>query len=184
MHREPEVGPASPFVLAHAERLRVAAARGPILDLACGRGRHAIALAGGGVRVVGLDRDAGALRELDALARARGLAIAAVRADAEAGCGLPFPPACFAGVVVSRFLFRPLAPALASLLRPGGVLLYETFTHRQNELGHGPRNPAFLLDPGELPRLFPGLAVLEYREHCTPGPRPEWLASLAARKPS
>jgi SAM-dependent methyltransferase len=174
----------SPFVLAQEAALRAAARHGPVLDLACGRGRHARLLAAWGLRVVALDRDREALSGLAAAARAEGLALSPLRADAEAPCGLPFRPACFGAVLVTRFLHRPLAPRLAALLRPGGLLVYETFTIRQRDLGHGPRNPAFLLQPGELPRLFPELEIAGSLEALREGPFPEWVASLAARRPS
>jgi tellurite methyltransferase len=174
----------SPFVVAQEGALRAAARHGPVLDLACGRGRHAQLVAGWGLRVVALDRDAAALAALAAAARDAGLAIAPLRADAEAACGLPFRPGSFGAVVVTRFLFRPLAPALAALLRPGGLLVYETFTSRQRDLGQGPRNPAFLLEPGELPRLFPELEVVASSESLREAPGPEWVASLTARRRS
>jgi SAM-dependent methyltransferase len=176
--------PPSPFVVAQEPALRAAARHGFVLDLACGRGRHARLLASWGLRVVALDRDRAALAALAAEAHASRLGIEPLRADAEAGCGLPFRPASFAAIVVTRFLFRPLAPALPALLRPGGLLVYETFTTRQRELGQGPRNPAFLLEPGELPRLFPELDLLTAREQRREGPFPEWVASLAARRRS
>jgi SAM-dependent methyltransferase len=180
VHREPE--PPSPFVVAQQARLRAAGRLGPLLDLACGRGRHALLAAGWRVRVVALDRDGEALRALAAEAAQRRLALAPLRADAEATSGLPLRTGSFGAVVVTRFLYRPLAPALAALLRPGGILVYETFTRRQRETAEGPRNPAFLLDDGELPRLFPQLEVLELAEGLRAGRRPEWVASLAAHK--
>lgn len=176
-------GAPSPFVLAWLDAAVAAAARGPALDLACGRGRHALALAARGVRTVGLDRDPAALAALASEGRARGLALACVRADLEGGGGLPIGPGRLGVLVVSRYLWRPLAPALASALAPGGLLLYETFTRAQRELGHGPRNPAFLLAPGELARLFPGLDVLAFEEGLVEAARgPEALARLAARR--
>jgi SAM-dependent methyltransferase len=174
----------SPFVVALEAGLRAAGRHGLVLDLACGRGRHARLLAGWGLRVVALDRDADALRGLRDEACSGALPIAPLRADAEAPHGLPFPPAAFAAVVVTRFLFRPLAPSLAGLLRPGGLLVYETFTIRQRDLGQGPRNPAFLLEAGELPQLFAGLEVERSEEGLRGGAFPEWVASLAARRPS
>lgn len=179
-----EADPPSPFVLDHEAALRAAGRHGPVLDLACGRGRHARRLAGWGLRVVALDRSRDALTALAAAARAGGLAIQPLRADAEDPRGLPFHPAAFAAIVVTRFLFRPLAPLLPRLLQPDGLLVYETFTIRQRELGQGPRNPAFLLEPGELPRLFPELEVLASDEGLRRAPRPEWVASLAARRRS
>ena len=79
------------------------------------------------------------------------------------------------------FLFRALAPALGDLLAPDGLLLYETFTTRQPALGWGPRNPDFLLRPGELRELFPNLVVLHYWEGLTEGDKPAAVAQLVAQ---
>lgn len=173
----------SPFVLAQEAALRETARHGQVLDLACGRGRHARLIAGWGLSVVALDRDREALAALAAAARGGGLPIAPLRADAEARGGLPLRPASFRAVLVTRFLFRPLAPALAALLEPGGLLIYETFTIHNRNLGQGPRNPAFLLESGELPRLFPGLVPVTAQEGLREVPFREWVASLAARRP-
>ena len=181
------MGPAepSPFFLAQRGALRRAAACGPVLDLACGRGRHALAAARLGLSAVGLDRNADALRALVQAARRERLRAWALRADLEAGDGIPVAPASCGAVLVFRYLWRPLAPAIEALLRPDGILLYETFTKHQRDLPHGPGNTAFLLEEGELARLFPGLRVeaFEEAERRDADGRSWHLASLLARKP-
>ena len=117
-------------------------------------------------------------------ARRAGLAVQPLRADLEAARWLPLAPARCAALLVFRYLHRPLAPALEEALRPGGLLLYETFTVFQREYGYGPVNPAFLLEPGELPRLFPRLEVLSFWEGVAEGARPAAVARLAARRPA
>jgi len=174
---------ASPHLVAELPRLREAAALGPVVDLACGRGRNALAAAEAGIPVVGIDRDAEALAALRAAARERRMRVSPLRADLESGHGIPVRSGSCGGILVFRFLFRPLAPAIEAALAPGGLLLYETFTIDQRSLGEGPRNPAFLLEPGELRALFPGLQVLHYSEGVVRGPRPEALARLTARRP-
>ena len=66
-------------------------------------------------------------------------------------------------VVVVHYLHRALFPALIAALAPGGVLVYETFTVAQAARGR-PTNPAFLLEPGELPRLVAPLEIRAARE--------------------
>jgi SAM-dependent methyltransferase len=155
-----------------------------VLDLACGRGRHALAAAELGARTLAIDRDPEALRSLRAEAARRGLrGLSCLRADLETPHGIPAKPGGCGAILVFRFLFRPLASAIAAALAPGGLLLYETFTVAQRALGSGPRRAAFLLEPGELPALFPDLEPLEHWEGQTAAPAPECLARLAARKP-
>lgn len=179
-----ERGPASELVAQYLPELCALAERGPILDLACGSGRNALRCAEAGARAIGIDRDADALRALTREARERRLPLLGLRADLESGSEIPIVAGSCGAVLVFRFLYRPLAPAIQALLCPGGLLLYETFSVRQRALGYGPRNPAFLLEPGELPRLFPDLAPVRVWEGRSAGERPQELAQLVARRPA
>jgi tellurite methyltransferase len=150
---------------------------GDALDVACGRGRHALWLAAEGFRVTAIDRDDDALRDLAADAGRLGLSIVTAREDLERdGAGLP--PEAFDVVVVVHYLHRPLFPRLLAALRRGGVLVYETFTTAQAARGK-PTNPAFLLRPGELRDLVAPLEVLVAREGEFAG---RDVASVVARK--
>jgi SAM-dependent methyltransferase len=172
----------SSFFLAERVRLAEAATRGPVVDLACGRGRHALAAAELGARVLGLDRNPALLRELQAEARSRRLALLPACADLETPHGIPVRAGSCGAILVFRFLFRSLAHSICEALAPGGVLLYETFTIRQRDLGQKPNNAAFLLQEGELPELFGELRILSYWEGLSEGPRPEAMARLVARR--
>jgi SAM-dependent methyltransferase len=174
----PDLEP-SEFFRSGERWLREAGDLGPVLDLACGRGRHALAAARLGLSVLALDRNEPALRELQRRAPPR---VRCVRTDLEAGFGIPVAPASCGAILVFRFLFRPLASAIVEALKPGGLLLYETFTNRQREFSEGPKNTDFLLDSGALVRLFSALEPLHYEEVLTVGPRPAALARLAARR--
>jgi SAM-dependent methyltransferase len=81
-------------------------------------------------------------------------------------------------VLVVHFLHRPLFPALRRALTPGGLLIYETFTREQAKLSQ-PSNPAFLLEPGELPALCAGLEIVRQREGQFEG---RHAAAVAARR--
>lgn len=118
---------------------------GAVLDLACGSGRHSRLLAALGYQVCAVDRDAAAL------SRAHGSGISTRQVDLESGTteAWPFPDACFAGIVVTNYLHRPLFASLLASLQPGGVLIYETFAIGNEQFGK-PSNPDFLLRPGEL----------------------------------
>jgi tellurite methyltransferase len=174
---------ASSHVLAHLAALREASRLGPVVDLACGRGRNALAIAAQRIEVLGVDRNPAHLAELCAAARRRELPVTAARADLESAPWPPLAAGSCGALVVCRYLHRPLAPILETLLRPGGWLLYETFTIHQRDLGYGPTNPAFLLQPGELAGLFPQLEVISAWEGTADEGRPAALARLAARRP-
>lgn len=168
----------------HVDALRDAGRLGPVVDLACGRGRHAIAGVRAGLPIVGVDLSARFLVALRDRAEALGEDVPCIRADFEAGHEIPIQPGSCGAVLVFRFLFRPLAPKIAALLAPGGLLLYETFTHAQRALPYGPSNPDYLLESGELPRLFAGLDIVSHVELRVGAPRPDEVARLVARKPS
>jgi len=152
---------------------------GTVLDLACGGGRHARWLAAEGFRVLAIDRDALALAAL------------ATVADIETAChdleAAPWPleGRTFSGIIVTRYLHRPLLPRIARALAPGGVLIYETFM-RGNEAWGRPRRDEFLLVPGELEAFAvdAGLQVLDYREGFESLPVPAVTQSICARRPA
>src|SRR5262245_6985205 len=169
----------SPFMVDWFSRL-AGAKREPharALDMAMGRGRHAVPLAHAGFRVFGVDVNLDAVRDARAAARAGGVQIHAWCADLTQH---PLPIARFDLIVVSRYLQRDLFPALRSAVADGGVVLYETFTTAQRALGTGPTSPDHLLEPGELRSRFEvaGWHVLFYEETLAP----EAVARLAARR--
>jgi SAM-dependent methyltransferase len=184
---EPVLGP-SKWLLRHRDALRETAALGPVADLACGRGRHALACSELGLACLAVDRDAASLRLIRDLTRDRSPAPWTVRADLEAECGIPIAEGSCGAILIFRFLYRPLAAAVCRALAPGGLLLYETFTVDQCALGWGPRTTTFLLAEGELPKLFSELEIVAYEEgvqpEADPGARaPAATARLAARRP-
>src|SRR5438132_12815279 len=129
----------SPFIVEWIRACR-AEARGDsrerrrALDVAMGRGRHALPLARAGFRVFGVDVTLDAVRDAVAAAAAERLRVHAWCADLTQH---PLPAARFDLIVVSRYLQRDLFPALQSAIAPGGVVLYETFTTAQRALGPG-----------------------------------------------
>ncbi len=157
----------SPWIVRFASLI---APGGTVLDVACGDGRHARRLVAAGFRVTGVDRDAAAL---DASG-----ATETIAADLEAG-DWSLPGRRFDAVVVTRYLHRPLFPALLASLGPGGVLLYETFAAGHERYGR-PTNPAFLLEPGELLALCAGLDVVAFEDGIEGGERPASLQRICA----
>ena len=169
--------PPSAFVVEWAAALgpQLAAPR-RLLDVAMGRGRHAIACAGLAYRVFGVDLNLDAVRTATREAGRRGLRTRSWCADLTC---TPLPRERFEAVVVTRYLQRDLFEPIRDAVTPGGIVLYETFTSNQRAHGCGPTSPDHLLEPGELRERFQGFDVLFYEEVL----RPEAVARLAARRP-
>src|SRR5271163_1833257 len=166
--------------------------RGPVLDIASGTGRHTLLLAARGLPVTAADWSGAALDILESRARAAKIRVdrgeSADLADSQTPgirlmqanlAEIRIPAGSFSMILCLQYLQRSLFPQMARALRPGGVLLFETFTRAQHNYSDGPRNPAYLLEPGELRTAFPGLHTLFYRE-LNAG---QGIASLVAQKP-
>ncbi len=150
------------------------APRSRVLDVACGSGRHLHYLHTLGHHVTGVDQDISAAQPLASNSEL-------IQADLETG---PWPlldkegPRLFDAVVVCNYLWRPLWPSLLASLAPGGVLLYETFASGHEQLGR-PRNPDFLLQPGELLTRCQSLQIVAYECGLEPAP-PRVVQRIAA----
>jgi SAM-dependent methyltransferase len=169
----------SAFVAGHVGDFARRAPGSPALDVACGSGRHAALLAEHGFRTVAFDHASLACRRVaDEIPRVR-----VVVADARA---LPFRDATFALIVQTRFLDRAILPDLFRVLRPGGVVLIETFLVAQHDTTGHPRRD-FCLEPGELESLCRaagrGIGVIECREgRVADGDAAAHLAAIAVCK--
>jgi tellurite methyltransferase len=164
-----------------ADQLRPPHRDARALDIACGGGRNAIWLAERTWAV-----DAWDLSDV-------GLAILSRELDARAARGAPLevypqqldldeaaiPQGVYDLVLNIMFLDRRLWPPLVAALRPGGLLVFQTFVDapggRTSEV-----SPEHLLQPGELRTAFEalGLETVTYDEA---GERA--TARLLARKP-
>jgi hypothetical protein len=125
-----------------------------------------------GFAVTAVDRDIGALQPL-ATEDCKILAI-----DLETGAPWPLGGG-YDGIVVTNYLHRPLFPIIAWALAPGGVLIYETFMAGNERFGR-PRNPEFLLRPGELLQAFAALTVVAFEQGEVAQPRPAMIQRVAA----
>jgi len=165
---------------------------GMALDLACGTGRNALFLAEHGHHVTAVDWSGAALDILESRALEKGIPvrrihkIEEVRQSRHSGIDLlqadleklAVPANSYELILCIRYLQRSLFPQIRSALRPGGMLLFETYTRAQLEFSRGPRDPNHLLNRGELKGAFPGLTVIFHRE-LRDG---QAIASLLARK--
>lgn len=168
----------SPFI---AHWIRIVSNQVPsprrALDVAMGRGRHALLLAAEGFLTFGVDNRLDVIAETVTKAGRNGFELRAWCADLTVPA---LPTGRFDLVVVTRYLQRDLCPVLVDSLAPGGFLLYETFTELQKGRGRGPQSPEHLLRIGELRSLFADLDEIFYEELTDPAD--DALARLAARK--
>lgn len=156
--------PPDPFLeLAFAEFVRPLFPNGGrALDLAGGTGRHAIWLARQGWEVTLIDisetgierarQNAGPLAShirfvVDDLTRFQ-----ASQTEVEAR---------FDVVMAFFYLERSIFSEMVKAVRSGGFLVYKTYLKSQ---GRRLKNPAHLLEAGELLRMAEGLRILQYRE--------------------
>lgn len=158
-------------------------APGRALDLACGRGQNAVYLAREGFSVEAWDRDVESLEGLRSTTDALGLSAITTRlVDLEQAPEIP--SASFDLITVFYYLQRDLAPQIARALKPGGVLVYETFLIDNHTRLNHPRRREFCLNHNELLSLFGELRVLAYREGALDPQKGPFTAALVAQRPA
>jgi SAM-dependent methyltransferase len=146
----------------------------PVLDLACGGGRHTRLFLERGHPVTAVDIDVSGLADLQVHPR-----LDVLQADLE-HAPWPLPGRRFGVVVVTNYLWRPLFPMIVAAVDDGGVLLYETFALGNEAYGR-PSNPDFLLKPGELLEAVRGrLQIVAYEHGYLDRPRPAIKQRLCA----
>jgi SAM-dependent methyltransferase len=124
-------------------------------------------LAAQGYQVAAIDRDAGALTHLSSSARKTQEATISTRVlDLEPphSASPNLGKEAYDAIIVFFYLYRPLFPSLVDALKPGGVLMYETFTIDNHVHHQHPRRQEFCLARNELLQLTSGLMVVHYDE--------------------
>ena len=136
--------------------------KGRVLDVAMGRGRNAVYLAKLGFQVEGVDISKESVDEALIQAREEGVHIEARVVDLEKGFRIE--PEAYDVLVCFNYLQRSLIPNIKAGIKPGGMVVYETFIIDQAELFGKPMNQYFLLKHNELLELFRDFRCLRYRE--------------------
>ncbi|MCP4415635.1 MAG: class I SAM-dependent methyltransferase [Chloroflexi bacterium] len=151
---------------------------GVVLDAAAGVGINALFVAGLGVPVVALDISEMGL----GLLRQRAIDLQVGVETAVFDLTHPyFPTNCVNAILNFRFLERATFAAYQQALRPGGLLIFETFV-----CAGGEETPDHFLQPGELRRAFTNFDVIFYAETTALSYRSgqiRQVAQLVARKP-
>ena len=181
MHSHSETTEVAELLVAYLDLFLKEALRGPVLDLACGDGHNGVFLAERGLDVTCCDISREALDRAGELAGGRGVTVSLWEVDLERPGINPLREDAYGAILVFRYLHRPLFPCIRKALRPGGLLVCETFTVEQAAFGR-PRNPDHLLHPGELRQAFVDWEIVHFFEGLKDNPR-RAVAQLVCRKP-
>jgi len=183
----------SPLIEKHLFKLQSlqASKQAPVLDLACGQGRNGLYLVENDVAVTFADVNGEALGQIDhslkQLSTNKQKLAQCWQVDFEQENTTPLHDKCFSAVMVFRYLHRPLFEQIKAAIKPGGMIIYETFTQQQAQFGR-PKNPNFLLKPAELTELFEGWQILHIFEGVVNASQncitKQAIAQIVAVKPS
>ena len=158
--REPTPDGASPFVIRALAQVQLPPSA-LVLDLPCGFGRHALYLARLGHRVIGVDINAVRVVAARTAAAAAHRVVPVLVADAMAA--LPFRLGAFDAALIVDYVSPPLLEQIGKFLKPGGVLIYQSFPARG-------RNWQQLLPPGTTVQLLETYFRLTFVEARAVGP--------------
>jgi SAM-dependent methyltransferase len=177
----------SPLLQQFLPELKIATSKNAMLDLACGAGRNGIFLAKNGLPVVFADRNEQALDEVKQKLAGKEIVKTCQfwQVDFEDPKHAPLADKCFGAVIVFRYLHRPLIAQLKQSVESGGMVIYETFTRDQAELGR-PKRDEFLLKNNELKECFFDWDILHYFEGVTTSEstgKKQAIAQIVAIKP-
>lgn len=148
---------------------------GRALDVACGIGRDALFLAALGYQVDAIDLSEVALEKARTEAGRRNLSVQFVQADLDT---YRIAPETYDVITDFYFLDRRLIPGIKTGLKPGGLVLLETYNIRR--LAVDPAiDPIYLLQLGEAADLFAGFEILLAKDDAG---RHQDVSQLIARK--
>lgn len=155
---------------------------GAVLDLACGQGQNGLSLKQHNISVLFADLNEDHLTTL--VSRHNVNNADCWQADFESDDSLPpskLSNMQLQGAIVFRYLHRPLFKQLKQAIKPGGIIIYETFTEANRQFGR-PNRDAFLLKADELKDIFHDWEIIFYFEGIKSEPD-RAIAQIVARKP-
>ena len=167
-----------PFLVGAHDEFLLGTTPGLALDVAGGVGRHSIWLAQRGWRVKLLDISEVGIKQAQENAQRTGMKSSIYTEIHDLNTMRDLGREQYDLVVVFFFLQRELFHALAAALKPGGLLIYKTYTTEQKNFPGGPSHPMFLLEPNELLHAFRSMRVLHYHETI----QEKGVAELVVRK--
>jgi len=135
---------------------------GSALDLACGTGRDSVYMAAHGWEVTGIDWLPDAIEKARTLSSRYGLSLAFSIKDIERQDFAP--PEQYDLISCAFFLHRPMVAQMHEWLKPGGAIIYETFTVKHREQFGKPSSDAHVLEADELRTCFSDFNIVRYEE--------------------
>lgn len=149
---------------------------GHALDVACGTGRNTHFLADNGFTVDAVDISDYALSKVK-----KNSLINKIDADLD---NYNITPNKYDLIVNTNFLNRRLVSQMKDALKPGGLIVFETFILAHGDFKHETTDLDYLLRKNELLHTFIGLDVIYYEERVDVNLRGEKikLASIVAKK--
>ena len=160
-----------PFLVENAPLLP----KGKVLDIAMGEGRNGVYLATQGFDVLGLDISEKGLEKAHNLAKKNNTSIETKVVDLE---NYQLQPNSYDVILCSYYMDRNLYRQFESALKPGGMILVETYNVDYLKYARFSRNWA--LKTNELLDIFKGLRVILYQDF---DDGLEAYSSILAQKP-
>jgi len=122
-------------------------------------GRNGVFLATKGFQVTGINISETGMKKADILAKEQGVSIETTVVDLEK---YQLPPETYDVIICTYYLQRDLFPQMIKALKPGGIVVVETYT--LGHLKYRSRFPRqYLLEPNELLHHFKDLTILRYQ---------------------
>ncbi len=159
-----------------ADHAGMLAGKGKALDIAMGEGRNTLFTASLGYDVLGVDISEVGVSRAEALARQNNLTIHTQIADLD---NYKIGENTYDLILCFYFLNRRLFEGIRKGLKPGGTLIFKTFT--VDYLKYSGFKREWVLEKNELREAFPELKILDYQEVDEPENEIAY-ASLVARK--
>jgi tellurite methyltransferase len=150
--------------------------KGKALDVAMGEGRNGVYLAAQGFDVTGLDISEKGLEKAHVLAAKNNVTIKTKVVDLES---IQFEPNSYDLILCTYYMDRGLYKKFRDALKPGGMLLIETYNI--DYLKYRRFNAKWALNTNELLDLFKGMRILRYQDY---DDTREAYSSIIAQKPS
>ncbi len=142
-----------------SENYKILPSAGTVLDIGIGEGRNAVFLARMGFDVTGIDISTVAIKKSHLLAKEHGVKLKTILGDLKK---YKFTKNRFDIILCFYLVDRDLNRRLVEWIKPGGFLIYEAHTLKQQKYEGG--KDSYYLKEQELLRMFPGFQVVKFEE--------------------